>query len=524
MTRKSTVLLLEELESRCLLSLTVPVAIHASQPGIYNPTVTGFTPSQIRKAYQFDQIPFVNADYNHLAGQGQTIAIVDVFDHPNIASDLHVFDTTPGIDLPDPPSFLKVNQKGSTTGPFPKVDWQWAGEIALDVEWAHAIAPAANIVLVEASSTRLADLITAIDTARTWPGVTTVSMSWGYSEFSTEKNYDSHLTTPKNHPGVTFVAATLDNGAFYGSYWPATSPNVLAVGGTTLTLDSNNSWTNETGWRWGGGGISKYETRPDYQSGVVSSSYTKKANPDVSYDADPNTGFAVYDTVPYNGQTGWFDAGGTSAGTPQWAALVAIANQGRAVIANAALDGRNQVLPAIYQMARTSSSTYFHDITTGNNGFSAGLGFDLVTGIGTPLADQIVNNLVSYSSGAITTTSANSTGNGPSGTALAALETASSSTLGAAPLPRSYPLGEIGQALFLVPSGGIRQPMVELSSAGFSSETMPVQLVNGVSSLATERTASDYHKVIGKLFGQLAEEDILYIFGTHLRVLGVEPS
>src|SRR5207249_3405408 len=100
------------------------------------------------------------------AGGGQTIAIIDVYDDPNIQSDLQVFDQTFG--LPDPPSFTKVNQSGSTTGRFPRTDSSWSGEIALDVEWAHAIAPAANILLVEANSTRLSDLVTALNTARNW--------------------------------------------------------------------------------------------------------------------------------------------------------------------------------------------------------------------------------------------------------------------------------------------------------------------------------------------------------------------
>src|SRR5262249_11467046 len=138
-------------------------------PAVTNGTIVGFTPVQIQHAYGFDQVGFLAGNYNGTAGQGQTIAIVDAYDDPNIASDLQVFDQAFG--LPDPPSFPRVNQNGSSTGPFPSVNASWAGEISLDVEWAHAIAPQANVLLVEANSTSLSDLTTAINTARKAPGV-----------------------------------------------------------------------------------------------------------------------------------------------------------------------------------------------------------------------------------------------------------------------------------------------------------------------------------------------------------------
>ena len=168
-------------------------------------------------------------------GAGQTIAIVDAYDDPTIATDLQTFDAQFG--LPNP-TFTKVNQTGGTQ--YPPTDPNWVIEIALDVEWAHAMAPGANILLVEANSDQLSDLLTAVNYASSQPGVSVVSMSWGCSEFAQETQLDSYFTTPAGHQGVTFVAATGDNAA--PASWPATSPNVVAVGGTSLkTLDSDGN-------------------------------------------------------------------------------------------------------------------------------------------------------------------------------------------------------------------------------------------------------------------------------------------
>jgi subtilase family serine protease len=398
----------EELESRDVPSASALLDFQAVPAagfgGVRNNTqIVGFTPAQIRHAYGFDQVAFLAGKSANSAGAGQTIAIVDVADDPNILADANFFSTTFGLPQfnsgPGTPSFTKVNENGSASGPFPMANASWAGEISLDVEWAHAIAPAANIVLVEASSTYLRDLLPAINTARSWMGVSAVSMSWGGAEFSGISADDTYLTTPSGHSGVTFTAATLDNGGYYSNrytaaYWPAVSPNTLAVGGTVLSLDSNGNYLGETGWSYGGGGLSRYETQPSYQSGVVTQSTTQRANPDVAYAAG-GPGFAIYDTVPYNQQIGWFAAQGTSAGTPQWAALVAIANQGRAQLQLPALDGPSQVLPTLYKLyASPSYTSDFNDVKTGNNGNAAGNGYDLVTGLGTPHAGAIVQALL----------------------------------------------------------------------------------------------------------------------------------
>jgi hypothetical protein len=358
----------EELEARSLMSVTNPLP------------VGGFTPDQIRHAYHFDNIDFLKSNYN-LAGLGQTIAIVDVHDDPTINADLKVFDKQYG--LPDPPSFRTVNETGGTTLPSKDLSNE-TSEIALDVEWAHAIAPAANILLVEASSWD--KVYDAVDYARKQPGVVVVSMSWHTSFVSAaDDTHDAIFATPAGHVGVTFVASAGDNGK---AQYPSGSPNVLSVGGTTLTLDAAGDVQTEVAWSKSGGGTDSREATPAYQKGL---GLKNRGTPDVAYDADPKTGFAIYDSS-YN--VGWSKIGGTSASAPQWAALISIADQGRLLYKNqSAFDGATEILPRLYQLP----SSDFNDITSGANSVAkAGPGYDLVTGRGTPRADQIVSDLVFF--------------------------------------------------------------------------------------------------------------------------------
>jgi subtilase family serine protease len=313
-----------------------------------------YTPSQIRHAYGVDQAG--------LDGTGQTIAIVDAYDHPDIASNLATFDSTYG--LPAPPSFRKVNQNGGTTYPPPNATWDL--EIALDVEWAHTIAPGADLLLVEANSSSSNDLLPAVSYARSQPAVVVVSMSWGAAEASFETGYDSYFTTPAGHiggsnlaGGITFVASSGDVGASNGPDWPAISTHVLAVGGTSLTLDANGNYATETGWSGSTGGYSQYYTEPAYQNAVQNSG--KRTNPDVAYDADPNTGVSLYTTY---GGSGWTTVGGTSVGAPQWAALMALISQHRASAGQGSLDGYTATLPTIYALPDND----IHDILIGSNG------------------------------------------------------------------------------------------------------------------------------------------------------------
>ena len=300
-------LALEALEDRALPSHLATPGCHLVPTGTVLPfggpgQPAGYSPAMISQAYGFNQITFNNGTVKG-DGTGQTIAIVDCADQPNIASDLATFDAMYG--LPAPPSFIKVNGNGGTSYPAP--DTGWGLEISLDVEWSHAMAPGANILLVEAVN---GDWLSAANYARNQPGVAVVSMSFGASEWSTESAYDSYFTTPSGHSGVTFVAASGDGGSSSAPEYPSVSPNVIAVGGTQLNTDSLGNYLSETGWSGSGGGISPYESQPAYQRGVVTQSSTMRTVPDVAYNAANNSPYAVYDSY---GCGGWVAAAGTSA-------------------------------------------------------------------------------------------------------------------------------------------------------------------------------------------------------------------
>jgi len=384
---------IESLEPRRLLSaIAHPRLVHRDQTFSSD---DGFTPAQTIKAYGFTGISFggVTGD-----GRGQTIAIVDAYDDAKIVEDLGVFDAQFG--LPAPPSFQRLNQMGGTK--LPKSNAAWASEIALDVEWAHAIAPQANILLVEARSGNQTNLVAAANYAASVPGVSVVSMSWGFNESKRELILDGMLASPAGHAGVTFVAAGGDSGPAAGAGWPAVSPQVLSVGGTSLTLkEKSGTYGHEVSWDESGGGYTTTEPQPTYQLGVQSTG--ARSAPDVAYDADPNTAFAVYDSIPYQGIAGWQEIGGNSAGTPQWAALIAIANQGRALAGRASLDGVTQTLPALYGLysapgigGYANYTTFFNDVqdSTTTTDVQAVAGYDTTTGLGTPHAANIINALV----------------------------------------------------------------------------------------------------------------------------------
>ncbi|HKI34842.1 MAG TPA: hypothetical protein VKA46_23495 [Gemmataceae bacterium] len=390
---------LEALEELVLPSgvTFVPTHVLAGHPLASNQanagTPYGLNPSQVRQAYGFNQITFANGTVSG-NGAGETIALVEAYDDPSIANDLTVFDQQFGLAAP--PSFVKAgidaNGNASTTR-MPAADSGWAGEIELDVEWAHAMAPGASLLLVEANSASDSDLMNAVNYARQQPGVVTVSMSWGAGEFSGEQSYDSYFTTPAGHGGVTFFGSSGDSGS--PAIWPALSTHVVAVGGTSLSVNSQGTYLGETAWSGSGGSLSTVLSQPGYQQGLTIHSGTsvisangRRAGPDVAYDADPNTGVAVYGTY---GWGGWAQVGGTSAAAPQWAALVAIADQGRALAGQGSLDGFTQTLPALYQLPAGD----FHDVTSGGNGgYQAGPGYDLVTGRGAPVANLVVSGLV----------------------------------------------------------------------------------------------------------------------------------
>jgi subtilase family serine protease len=336
------------------------------------PPSSALTPSQIKTAYEFPKVAN--------AGAGETIAIVDAYDDPNILADLTTFSRQFNLPLPNTaggPTFTVAYSGGSR----PAADGGWAQEISLDVEWAHAIAPFAKIILIETSSATDLALLAGVDYA-TNHGANVVSMSWGGSEFAqeTSTSYDSHFT----HAGVTYVAAAGDGGV---QEWPAVSSHVVAVGGTTLHLNTDNTWKSETGWNaYGGGGVSTYVPKPTFQSKL---SYNKRATPDVAYNSDPNTGFAVYGSYRYAGQSGWLQFGGTSDAAPQWAALIALADQQRG--SRGSLSS-SQTLAALYGLSTGIKGTeQLHDISGGRNrAGAAGPGYDLLTGLGSPHAGRVI--------------------------------------------------------------------------------------------------------------------------------------
>ena len=471
-------LCLEPLEDRRLLSASAAFpagytvhpdfiaypALHAASsvnPDGGSTSPSGLTPYQIRGAYGLGQYTW-NSGTNTGAltggitfgsssvpgtGTGETIAIVDPYNDPNALSDLNAFSSyynLPGFNGANEPTFTQMGETvgaslPSNASPGPS---GWAIEESIDIEWAHVMAPLANILLVEANSGNNSDLFTAAQTAASATGVVVVSMSWSEPEFSGEQNDDADFITPSNHSGVTFLAAAGDYGA-YGSgqttsttvtaVYPAASPNVVAVGGTTLGVDGNNNWSSETVWGSGtssgsslgsGGGISAYETQPSYQTATVGPSYGTyyRTYPDVSADGNPYTGVPIYDSYDLTSQTPWATYGGTSVATPLWAGMIAVADQGRSVAGESSLDGRSQTLPMLYNLPATD----FYDITSSGNqpesqnstgpvpytyntpsgtnpttfttpGFIAETGYDLTSGIGSPKASLVIPGLISAS-------------------------------------------------------------------------------------------------------------------------------
>lgn len=309
---------------------------------------SGLSPAQIKSAYSFST--------SLTAGAGMTIAIVDAYDDPTAEKDLGIFSAQYGLPACTTANgcFTKVNQTGGTS--YPRMNAGWALEISLDIQWAHAIAPGAKILLVEAKSANANDLFAAEDYASAHASY--VSNSWGGSESSSETSWDSHFSTA----GVSYFVSSGDSGL--PAQYPSSSPNVISVGGTTLAFNPDGSFNNETGWALGGGGCSAYETATSAQFAFENLCGTKRATPDVSLNADPASGVSVYDSTRYNGKSGWFVVGGTSASSPMWAARAAVTG----VQVNSA-----------YVYANNIS---YRDITSGGNTGGCLVGYDLCSGRG----------------------------------------------------------------------------------------------------------------------------------------------
>ncbi len=345
-----------------------------------SPTTSGFVPSDLRAAY-------------HLAGTsgaGRTVAIVDAQDDPNAESDLAAYRSAYGLPACSTANhcFHKVNQSGQAS-PLPAGDYGWAEEISLDLDMVSATCPDCRILLVEANSANSDDLGTAEDQAAATPGVVAISNSWGGAEDTTIAAADRHF----DHPGIAVTASSGDSG--YGVSWPASSPYVTAVGGTSLSRASNargwteSAWGSSSGGSGAGSGCSAYEAKPSWQHDT---GCAKRTVADVSAVADPATGVAVHDT--YNscgggawcdlllsigaaqGADGWVEVGGTSASSPIIASVYALAGNTGSVT---------------YGSYPYSHASALNDVTTGANGScggsylcTAGPGYDGPTGLGTP--------------------------------------------------------------------------------------------------------------------------------------------
>jgi kumamolisin len=335
----------------------------------------GMTPAQIRSFYNLPS-----------TGGSNAIAIVVAYHNPTALNDFNVFSAQFGLPQEtstDPLSASnQVFQVVYASGSEPKKDTYWAVEAAIDTQWAHAMAPNAKIVLVEAEDNG-SGLFDAVDVASALPNVRDVSMSWGATEYAyadanlPETSMDVHF--PPNN-GIVYFACSGDVGGVV--IYPAASPCVVSCGGTSVQTDIAGNFISETGWSAGGGGPSIYEARPAYQDVIQGLVGAARGTPDICSNADPLTGVSVYSTThPMQAPWGkwpkdvaWVVIGGTSVAAPCIAGMVNLAGSFRSDSA-AELD----------HMYGDLGRKYFRDITSGAAGiFSCLPGWDFVTGVGSP--------------------------------------------------------------------------------------------------------------------------------------------
>lgn len=389
-------------------------ALSANSPQATTITGAVYTPAQIRAAYGLADLPASGATVSTAAaallGAGQTIYVIDAYHDATALSDLNQFSTkfglptcagvtiptTASLPLAPPPSkactFSVVYGTFSSamTSTAPAYNSGWAPESKLDVQWAHAIAPYARIVLIELPGSMSPYILGGVALATAMgPGV--VSMSFGSPEGSSSSTMDSKFSGT----GMTFVAASGDSGSQV--LWPAVSPYVLGVGGTSMNW--SGATRTEVAWSDGGGGISSYQTLPGWQGNmsVGGSTLAKRAAPDVAFNADPMTGQYVALTAPGSNTTNWNAYGGTSIAAPQWAGLIAVANAARVAASKSVLGDFHSTLYASIGKVPGTYAAAFHDITQGANGTCAACsttpGYDAVTGWGTPNASALVSAL-----------------------------------------------------------------------------------------------------------------------------------
>jgi subtilase family serine protease len=356
------------------------------------------TPAQIRAAYGLPALPAVGAAISAATaaslGAGQTIYLLDAYHDATALSDLNAFSTrfglptctnvaittTTKLPLAAPPakctfSTVHSTTTGTMTTVAPAYNATWVPESKLDVQWAHAIAPLARIVLVELPSS-MSNAVLGGNTLAGKMGAGVVSMSFGSAEAGWAPSTDSYF----KGAGMTYVAAAGDSGTQV--LWPAVSPNVVAVGGTSLNW-SGSGTRYEAAWLHTGGGLSAYEALPAWQSGVTAAgggALTRRAVPDVAFNANPSTGEYVALTLP-GAATVWSAYGGTSIAAPQWAGIIAVANAMRVASAKPVLGDIHALL---YKSIAAVPGTY-----------AAAMGdvIDQATGWGTPNASHLLQTL-----------------------------------------------------------------------------------------------------------------------------------
>jgi len=343
---------------RCFAEWKAGVARMAVRAGaVVTPPGFGYGPADIAAAYQLDTT----------MGAGQTVAIVDAFDNPRIAANLAAFRSAYGL----PPCgaakgcFRKVNQRGGKVAPQP--DPGWGVEIALDVQAVSAACPLCKILLVEADYPDLLDMGKAVNTAVRL-GANVVSNSYGADEAGPMFDIGNRFYT---HPGVAQVASSGDYG-FGPASFPAVWGGVIGAGGTTLTQPTPGVWT-EQAWSGAGSGCSAWIDKPAWQH---DGHCLMRTVADVSAVADPNTGFAVYDTFGLGPSNGWIQVGGTSLSSPLIAGMIGLAGNG------AQMDTPQHIY---------DNSSGLYDVVGGTNGYCGGdylcrgkVGYDGPTGMGSP--------------------------------------------------------------------------------------------------------------------------------------------
>jgi len=347
-----------------------------AKPHVAGTLPNGNSPSTILAIYRFPA-----------GGGAGVIAIVDAFNYPNAESDLNVFSKTFGLPTCTTASgclkIIKAASDASLDLSKMQTDCGWSTEAALDLQWAHAIAPNAKLVFVQANSNNNNDLYAAVAKATdavVEAGGGQISMSWGSDESDTDANLNSVFKS-----GVLYFASSGDTGGQLE--YPAASPAVISVGGTGFLRDVTGKISPQYGWTGSGGGVSQYEPISNVQRNVENTSGNFRNIPDISANADPLSGVAVYVSVPVTScvdkpspdqyQVGWNVIGGTSLATPIIAAMTNVSGKRRSSVTDE--------LQAIYGNRQNSSRIFdvtVMDGTAGGNQIK--VGYDNVTGVGTP--------------------------------------------------------------------------------------------------------------------------------------------